>query len=164
MHSRLLQSQLLQQFFEAWLTWCTHAQSAQRLHALYMHVTGQVCTHLLQTSRHQHRHQQQHNLTGCHAHMHLAHAASCVWWHAWQHPADSGGFEFQLLTLTVSTAQPAPEGLTMQPAARAYNLCTHELKCFEMLTNNCMVVQHMLMYVACRHVHGRVQPPLLRRM
>ena len=52
-----------------------------------------------------HRHQQQHNLTGQHACIHLAHAALCAWWHVWQQPTHSDGFDFELLMKP--TAPPA---------------------------------------------------------
>ena len=85
-----------------------------------MHIADQVYTCLLQTSMHNwhlhHRHQQQHNLASQHAHMRLACTALRIWWCAWQHPADGGGFDFELPTKP--TAPPTPTAPDEQPTLR----------------------------------------------
>ena len=105
------------QLQQAWLAWCTHAQSTRRLHASYVHIAGQVFTRLLRTGMHSwhlhHRRQRQHNLASRHACVHLARTALRAWWRVWQQPTHGDGFDFELLTKP--TAPPTPTAPSGQP-------------------------------------------------
>ena len=117
---------------------------------LYVHITGQVCRCLLQTSMHSwhlhHRCQQQHNLTSRHACVHLAHAALHAWWCVWQQPTQGDGFDFELLTKLMAPPTPMAPSRQLTLRHSRWGAATQDIA---LTTPTCHTPAHHRQHTPC---------------